>query len=63
MKKYFSPAGWLFLWLAGPVVFLLAAGSGGLSGFPLDDAWIHQTYARSLANGQGWSYAGGPQSA
>jgi hypothetical protein len=63
LKKYFSPVGWLLLWLTGPLVFLLTAGSSGLSGFPLDDAWIHQTYARSLANGQGWAYAGGPQSA
>jgi hypothetical protein len=63
MKKYFSTAGWLLLWLTGPLVFLLTAESSGLSGFPLDDSWIHQTYARSLADGQGWSYAGGPQSA
>ncbi len=51
------------LWLSGPLAFVLAAGSKGLAGFPLDDAWIHQTYARSLASGQGWVYAGGPQSA
>jgi hypothetical protein len=35
----------------------------GLWGFPLDDAWIHQAYARALAAGEGWSYAGGPPSA
>ncbi|MCS7247049.1 MAG: hypothetical protein NZ840_02265 [Anaerolineales bacterium] len=28
-------------------------------GFPLDDAWIHQTYARSLAQGEGWSFEPG----
>jgi len=63
MKKYLIPAGWLLLWLTGPLAFLLLERGSGLSGFPLDDAWIHQTYARSLADGQGWTYAGGPQSA
>ena len=63
MKKILPSIGWLLLWLTGPLVFLLAARGGGLAGFPLDDAWIHQTYARSLASGQGWVYAGGPPSA
>jgi hypothetical protein len=63
MKKKYLRLGWLALWLAGPLVFILAARGSGLAGFPLDDAWIHQTYARSLAGGQGWVYAGGPQSA
>jgi hypothetical protein len=29
--------------------YLLLAGWRGVSGFPLDDAWIHQVYARNLA--------------
>ncbi len=32
-------------------------------GFPLDDAWIHQTYARSLAQTGQWSYLPGQPSA
>lgn len=28
-------------------------------GFPLDDAWIHQVYARNFANGYGWSFEPG----
>lgn len=28
-------------------------------GFPLDDAWIHQTYARNLSRGFGWSFIPG----
>ena len=31
--------------------------------FPLDDAWIHQVYARSLAMGQGMAYNPGQQEA
>lgn len=29
------------------------------AGYPLDDAWIHQTYARNLAAGEGWSFIAG----
>jgi hypothetical protein len=32
-------------------------------GFPLDDAWIHQTYARNLANRGEWSFLPGQPSA
>src|SRR5258708_18363401 len=38
---------------------LLAGGAG----FPLDDAWIHQTYARNLAQSGQWQYAPGVESA
>ncbi len=63
MKKILLSAGWLCVWLMGPALFLIREQADGVSGFPLDDAWIHQTYARSLASGQGWSYAGGPPTA
>lgn len=36
--------------------------SGG-GGFPLDDSWIHQGYARNLAEGGEWSLAPGTASA
>ena len=34
-----------------------------LSGFPLDDAWIHRVYARSFAFGDGFAYNPGDQQA
>ena len=63
MKRIVAWLGVFALLAAGPVVFLVLERASGQSGFPLDDAWIHQTYARSLAAGRGWSYAGGPATA
>jgi len=58
MKKILTFLGILLAGTIGPLVFLFFEKKNGLWGFPLDDAWIHQTYARSLAEGLGWSYAG-----
>lgn len=41
---------------------LLSGGPAGL-GFPLDDAWIHQTYARNLALRGEWAFLPGLPSA
>jgi hypothetical protein len=40
------------------VVYLLASRQTYALGFPLDDAWIHQTYARSLGTDGSWAYTG-----
>jgi len=62
-------------WLRTPVVvlsaaaglavlaYLLASRAGGFVGFPLDDAWIHQTYARNLAQRGEFSFVPGQPSA
>ncbi|MCW5838402.1 MAG: hypothetical protein KIT29_00675 [Anaerolineales bacterium] len=48
--------------------FLAAAALGGYllasggHGFPLDDAWIHQTYARNLAQRGEWAFVPGQPS-
>ncbi len=43
--------------------FLLVSRSIYTLGFPLDDAWIHQTYARNLALTGDWFYVAGEPSA
>ncbi|MBK8987531.1 MAG: hypothetical protein IPM39_15890 [Chloroflexi bacterium] len=55
-------------WVVTAVALVMAlfvgwsALAGGL-GFPLDDGWIHQTYARSLAQHGRWEYVPGVVSA
>lgn len=43
--------------------YLLASYSQAGLGFPLDDAWIHQTYARNLGELGEWSFVPGQPSA
>lgn len=50
---------YLVLFLAEGVIltgFLLASQNTYRIGFPLDDAWIHQTYARNLGISYQWTY-------
>ncbi len=64
---YNSQFAFLF-WLAGALalgLFYLAVSAWifGFSGFPLDDAWIHQTYARNLARSGQLAFVPGVPSA
>ena len=47
----------------GVIGYAAWAASQGLAGFPLDDAWIHQTYARNLAGTGQLAYLPGQPSA
>lgn len=43
--------------------FIAVSAAGGYVGFPLDDAWIHQTYARNLATRGEFAFVPGQPSA
>ena len=49
--------------LAIGVIFIVLGNLHKQPGFPLDDAWIHQTYARNLAQSGGWEFIPGQVSA
>lgn len=49
--------------LVSVLVYVLAARSLDATGFPLDDAWIHQTYARNLGERGEWAFLPGEPSA
>src|SRR5689334_20132665 len=56
----------LILALAACLVVLIYLAASALIyglGFPLDDSWIHQTYARNLALRHEWSFLPGQPSA
>lgn len=43
-------------------IYVLISANYYRVGYPLDDAWIHQTYARNLAHGLGWTFIPGKTS-
>ncbi|NCP87580.1 MAG: hypothetical protein CO094_08455 [Anaerolineae bacterium CG_4_9_14_3_um_filter_57_17] len=64
MKFFRSYPVWLALTAAlGGLTYILSAAYIYRPGFPLDDAWIHLTYARNLALLGEWSFLPGQPSA
>lgn len=53
----------LLLAIGSVVGYTIIAASLDAVGFPLDDSWIHQTYARNLADFGEWSFVPGTPSA
>lgn len=47
----------------GAMAYVGYAAAQGYAGFPLDDGWIHQTYARNLVETGAWAYVPGQVSA
>ncbi|MBI1880471.1 MAG: hypothetical protein HYR94_20020 [Chloroflexi bacterium] len=63
-SKIENPLPWLFGALILGLFYLAVSTWGfGFSGFPLDDAWIHQTYARNLARSGQLAFVPGVPSA
>jgi hypothetical protein len=60
-----APAHWLVALAAvlALALFLAFSAASGGPGFPLDDGWIHQTYARNLAAYGEWAFVPGTPSA
>jgi hypothetical protein len=54
---------YLLLGILSVTLYVGVSALGGQAGFPLDDAWIHQTYARNLAQSGQLAYVPGQPSA
>jgi hypothetical protein len=61
-----TPWKWKLILIAASILvisgYLLTSAQAGFSGFPLDDAWIHQVYARNLAERGEWAFNPGQPS-
>ena len=56
------PIGLAILTVISVIFYLLASRYTYRIGFPLDDAWIHQTYARNLVMNGEWAFVSGKPS-
>ncbi|MFN2265774.1 MAG: hypothetical protein ACK2UM_16055 [Anaerolineales bacterium] len=62
-RTKFTVIGLGFLAAVSLGVYLIGSGWIYRIGFPLDDAWIHQTYARNLGTAGAWEFLPGQPSA
>jgi hypothetical protein len=58
-----SPGAVIGMAAASVLLFIIYSAMTYSTGFPLDDAWIHQTYARNLAQRFEWAFLPGVPSA
>jgi len=58
-RRFAWPTAYLVLAALACSLYLFAARREFGLGFPLDDAWIHQTYARNLVQYREWSFQPG----
>ena len=58
--KKTNPLLWIILFASIACIVFICFGLWGQEiGFPLDDAWIHQTYAKNLVTFGSWTYSSG----
>lgn len=63
MKRFHLPLLMAALAILALGLYVYLSGEAYRFGYPLDDAWIHQTYARNLAESGAWTFAEGLPSA
>jgi len=58
LRRHYFIGSLILIGLFTSILFILLGLNKNALGFPLDDAWIHQTYAKNLVALRSWSYTG-----